>query len=182
LLKFPITIDNGHGEILCFKELVQEDGANKLIMESRLLPGCGQRMHVHFKQEEHFHIVKGMMSFQTPGNSIIHLTEGMSVSFLRNQPHRFWNSGNEDLVLRSWISPAHNTVFYLSTLYASAKSRNKAEPALFDGAYLTMKYKSEYATLGLPESVTNLIMPLAYFIGKLLGKYKKFKTAPEPVK
>ncbi|MEN9684536.1 MAG: hypothetical protein RLZZ28_322 [Bacteroidota bacterium] len=181
-MNFPITIDNGHGEILCFKELVQENDTDKLIMESRLLPGCGQLMHVHFKQDEHFQIVKGVMSFQTPGNNIIRLTEGMSVSFLRNQPHRFWNSGKEDLVLSSWISPAHNTVFFLSALYASEKPRKKAGPALFDGAYLTMKYKSEYANLSMPESATNLIMPITYFLGKLLGKYRKFNTAPEPVK
>lgn len=182
MFNFPITIDNGHGEILCFKELVQEEGVEKLIMESRLLPGCGQPMQVHFKQDKHFHIAKGMMSFQTPGNSVIHLTEGMSVRFLRNQPHHFWNSGNEDLVLNTWIKPANNTVYYLSVLFASVKPRKKNRPALFDAAFLNMKYKSEVANLSLPESATNLVMPLVYFIGKLLGKYRKFAGAPEPVK
>ena len=57
-----------------------------------------------------------------------------------------------------------------------------AQPEQFDGAYLLKRYASEYDIPGIPRLVKKTVIPLTYFIGKLLGKYKHFKNAPEPVK
>jgi hypothetical protein len=43
------------------------------------------------------------------------------------------------------------------------------------------RYKNEYGMPELPSLVKNIMMPLTYRIGKLLGKYKKFEGAPEPL-
>lgn len=44
------------------------------------------------------------------------------------------------------------------------------------------KYKHEYDLSELPAFVKKVIMPTTYQIGRLLGKYKKFNGAPEPLK
>jgi hypothetical protein len=139
-------------------------------------------MHVHYQQDEHFHVTQGTMAYQIPGQEVSYLTKGQSTTFLRNTPHKFWNSGEDELILDCWAKPANNAVFYLSTLYAATHGQKAAQPDPFDGAYLNMRYKSEYGIVELPAFVRKIIIPITYSIGRLLGKYKKFKGAPAPVK
>ena len=178
----PYTFDNGHGEVISFHEILPEEAGNRLFFTTCIQPNCGPEMHVHYKQDECYEVIQGIMSFQTPGNQVVNLSAGMRVTFLRNQPHKFWNGGEDVLVLDCWIKPANNAVFYLCTLYAATKNQIKPEPNPFDGAFLGTKYQTEYAFPDIPESVTNIIIPITYFVGRLLGKYKKFKNAPKPVK
>ncbi len=179
--KLPITIDNGHGEVIIFRGINHEPDGDKIFIEGRVQPNCGPVMHVHCKQDEHFHVVQGTMAYQIPGKDVAYLKPGESTTFMRNTPHKFWNSGEDELVLNSWAKPANNVVFYLSTLYSATKGQKTAQPDLFDGAYLNMKYKSEYGIVELPSFVKKVIIPITYYIGQLLGKYKKFKDAPKPV-
>ncbi|MCB0853860.1 MAG: hypothetical protein KDD63_16660, partial [Bacteroidetes bacterium] len=44
------------------------------------------------------------------------------------------------------------------------------------------RYKSEYDIPEIPGFVKKVIIPITYHIGNLLGKYKHFKGAPEPVR
>lgn len=179
--ELPLTIDNGHGEVITFKEIVRESDGDKLLLEGRVQPNCGPVMHVHFKQDEHFHVVQGTMVYQTPGNEPATLKPGESTTFHRGQPHKFWNGGTEELVLSCWIKPANNAVFYLSTLYAATSGQKNSEPEPFAGAFLIRKYSSEYGLIELPGFVKKVIIPVTYFIGRLLGKYKKFADAPAAV-
>ena len=180
-IKLPLTIDNGHGEVITFKEIIHEPDGDRLLLEGRVQPGCGPVMHVHYKQDENFKVVKGIMVYQTPGKEPAQLHPGESTTFLRKQPHKFWNGGEEELILDCWIKPANNAVFYLSTLYNATKGQKTPNPEPFDGAFLFRNYDSEYGLLELPAFVKKVIIPTTYFIGKVLGKYKKFKDAPAPV-
>lgn len=47
---------------------------------------------------------------------------------------------------------------------------------------LMTRYSAEYDMSEIPWLVKKLVLPVTYFIGKLLGKYSHFKNAPEPVK
>ncbi len=178
-IKLPVTIDNGHGEVITFKELVHEADGDRLLLEGRVQPNCGPVMHVHYKQDEHFHVVQGRMAFQEPGKQTAYLEPGQSTTFLRNHPHKFWNAGEEELVLDCWIKPANNAVFYLSTLYAATHKQTTPAPEPFDGAYLIVKYAREYGLLELPAFVRKVIIPVTYFMGRIFGRYKKFKDAPK---
>lgn len=84
-------------------------------------------------------------------------------------------------MLSCWIKPANNAVFYLSTLYAATKGQRNPQPDPFDGAYLIQRYKSEYGLLELPGFVRQVIIPMTYFFGRILGRYRKFKDAPAPL-
>jgi hypothetical protein len=59
------------------------------------------------------------------------------------------------------------------------RGENK-QPELFDAAYLTCRYSREFDTPEIPGFVKKVIMPVVYFIGRLTGKYRKFKDAPKP--
>ena len=43
-------------------------------------------------------------------------------------------------------------------------------------------YKNEYDILEIPSLMKKIIIPITFFIGKLIGKYKKFDEKPIPIK
>jgi hypothetical protein len=63
-----------------------------------------------------------------------------------------------------------------------AKAANRGgRPGLFDAAFLMTRYRSEYAMLEIPAPVRLFVVPAMYALGRLLGKYEKYKDAPEPM-
>jgi hypothetical protein len=58
---------------------------------------------------------------------------------------------------------------------------NGGRPGLFDAAFLTTRYQTEFAMLELPTVLRRLVIPLVYKLGLALGKYAKYKDAPPPV-
>jgi len=177
----PHTIENGLGEKIIFKEIIHEPDGDKLLIEGFCKPKCGPAMHVHFKQDESLTVVSGKMGYRVLGQEPVYLNAGQTATFSRNQAHNFWNAGEDDLRINSWVKPANSIVFFLPALYAAQKKSGSGRPEAFDGAYLLVRYKNEYGLPELPSFVKNVIMPITYQIGKLLGKYKKFKDAPKPL-
>jgi len=180
-ITFPHTIDNGHGERLTFKEMVHEADGDKLLVEAVCSPKAGPPMHVHYMQEEGMTIVKGKMGYQFPGKEPKYIGPGESIVFHRNQGHRFWNAGDDDLVMQGFVKPANTIVFYLTTLFDAAKRSKNGRGDLFDLAYVMTRYKNEYAPVGMPAFVRKVMLPATYYLGKLLGKYRKFSDAPKPL-
>lgn len=177
----PFTIDNGKGETIAFREIIREPDGDKLVLEGRCQPNAGPTMHVHYKQDEVITVVKGKMACQILGEAPQYYTEGQTATFLRNVPHRFWNAGEEELVINGWVKPANSIVFFLTTLYAAQKRSKSSQPEAYDAAYLMIRYKNEYGLPELPAFVKKIIMPVTYRLGLILGMYKKFKDAPAPL-
>lgn len=177
----PHTVESGDGEKIIFKEIIHEPGGDKVIVESFCEPGCGPAMHVHFKQDECLTVVSGQLSYQILGKEPVHVNTGETITFLRNQPHKFWNTGDGELKIEGWVKPVNSVIFFLSALFEARKRSGKSRPELFDGAYLMTRYKNEYGMPEIPGFVKNVIMPATYQLGKVLGKYEKFKDAPEPL-
>lgn len=179
--KLPYTIESHLGEKIVFKEIVHDADGDMVLLDIYCKPKAGPAMHVHFKQDESFTIVKGTLSAQILGEEPTHHTAGETITFKRNIPHRFWNDGEDELVLSGWIKPVNSIIFFLDTLYKAQNKSGSDRPEAFDGAYLLVRYKSEYDMPELPGFVKKVIMPITYFIGRLLGKYKKFENAPKPL-
>jgi quercetin dioxygenase-like cupin family protein len=179
--KLPYTIDNGHGESITFKEIIREADGDKLLLEGRCKPGSGPAMHVHYKQDESITVMSGSLTYKILGQEPVLIKEGETVKFLRNVPHSFWNSGEGELILSGWVKPVNTIVFFLTALFDAQKRGSNKRPEAYDAAYLMMRYKSEYGLPELPGFVKNVIIPTTYKLGKLLGKYDKFKDAPEPM-
>ncbi len=180
--QLPHTITNPTGETLIFKELVHEADGDKLIVENYVTPKSGPPMHTHFLQDESLTVVTGKIGYQVKGEAPQYAGVGETVTFKRGVPHRFWNAGEDVLHCTGWVKPANTLVFFLSSVYAAQNKSGSEKPETFDGAYLLTRYASEYDMAEIPGFVKKVILPATYRIGKLLGKYKHFKNAPEPVK
>ncbi|HEX6191774.1 MAG TPA: cupin domain-containing protein [Chitinophagaceae bacterium] len=181
-ITYPHKIENRLGETLIFKELQKEPDGDRLLVENYVSPGQGPLMHTHWLQDECLTVVKGKIGYQVKGQPAQFAGEGESVLFERGVPHRFWNAGMDVLHCKGWIKPANTIVFFLSSVFDAQKKSGKEQPEQFDGAYLIKRYSSEYDLPEIPAFVKKVIIPTTYYIGKLLGKYKHFKNAPEPVR
>ena len=179
---YPHIIENCIGEKILFQKLQEEPDGDRLLVENYVIPGVGPIMHTHWLQDECLTVVKGQIGYQVLGGPEKFAGEGETVLFQKGIPHRFWNNGQEVLHCRGWIKPANTIVFFLSALFAAQNKSGKARPESFDGAYLIKRYASEYDLPETPKFVKKLIIPVVYRIGKLLGEYKHFKNAPEPIR
>ena len=178
----PHTIENILGEKLVFIASEKGELGDKLIVENFVDPGVGPVMHTHWLQDECLTVVKGRIGYQLKGGEEQFAGEGETVLFERGVAHRFWNAGVDELHCRGWIYPANNIVFFLSAIFDAQNKSGKAQPEIFDGAYLTTRYKSEFDLDEMPGFVKKVILPVTCFFGKLLGKYKHFEHAPAPVR
>lgn len=174
---FPFSIETQYGERINFLSME----GDKLLLEGFCKPMAGPGFHTHLRQDEGVTVVRGKIGYQIFGKEPQYGDVGDSVTFERGVPHRFWNAGDEELHITGWINPAENVVFFLTTLYDALNRGENQRPEMFDGAYLTYRYRNEYDVPDMPGFVKKCVMPAAYGIGSLLGKYDKFKDAPRPL-
>jgi quercetin dioxygenase-like cupin family protein len=177
----PHTIESHLGEVVIFKSIQHELDGDVLLCENFVQPNSGPPMHTHWLQDEGFTVLEGQIAYQVAGQPAQYAGPGESVVFKRGVSHRFWNAGTDILRCEGWLKPANHFMFFLSSVYAAQNKSGKAQPELFDAAYLLTRYASEYKMDEIPPLVTKVIMPIAYRLGKLLNKYEHFKDAPEPV-
>jgi quercetin dioxygenase-like cupin family protein len=180
--QFPHTITNCIGETLIFKELIPEPDGDRLVVENYVAPGSGPVMHTHFLQDEELTVQQGKLGYQVLGGPKQYASVGETVSFKKGTPHKFWNAGDGILNCTGHVKPANTLVFFLSSVYAAQNKTGTGRPETFDGAYLLTRYASEYDMPEVPAFVKKVMMPITYRIGQLLGKYKHFKDAPQPVR
>ena len=179
--QYPHTITNKQGETLTFREILVEDGIEKAIVTNDVAPGSGPPMHVHFKQAESLTVTDGEMTYQILGKEPVTVQKGETVTFEKGVAPKFWNSGKTTLKCIGWVKPANHLDFFLTEMYKALDEGDGERPEPFASAYLTTRYKSEYAMLELPGFVRSVVIPITYFIGKATGKFQRFKDAPEPL-
>lgn len=181
-IHYPHTIQNCLGEKLTFLGVEPGPEGDKVLVENWVNPQSGPPMHTHYKQDEELTVVAGKLAYQILGQQPQYATAGQSILFKRGIPHKFWNAGDEPLICRGWVQPANSIVYYLSAIYAAQNKSGQAQPEAFDAAYLMTRYAQEYDMPELPLFVKKVVIPITYWIGRLLGKYKHFADAPAPLK
>jgi len=179
--KYPYTIDNGHGETLTFTGITHEADGDRAGADGVAQPGAGPPMHVHYLQDEAARVVTGRLGYQVLGQAPQFAEAGELVVWPAGTPHKWWNAGTTELRLSGWCKPPGNIEFFLGTLFQSTKENGGGRPNLFDAAFLMTRYRSEYAMLEMPGFVRNVIMPILYSVGTVLGKYRKFRDAPTSI-
>lgn len=179
---YPHTIDNGSGEVLTFVRLVRGERGEMLEVENKVQPGSGPPMHIHWLQDESITVVKGKLGAQIAGQSVTFHGPGETITFHRGVAHRFWNAGDDVLFCKGWVTPAHNLVYFLTKIYESTKTNGNHRPSAFDGAFLQLKYQSEFDLVEIPTFVKKVMFPILVVFGKLLGKHRKFADAPPPIR
>lgn len=178
---YPHTIENGAGERLTFVGRVQGPAGDRLEIENVVKPGSGPPMHVHHLQEEALTIKQGRMGYQRPGEPAQFGEAGEAVVFKPGEEHKFWNDGEDDLICTGYAQPADNLEFFLTAIYESQRESGGSRPAPLDAAFLTTRFRSEFGMTEIPAPVQRFVFPLLVGLGRLLGKYKKYADAPEPV-
>jgi quercetin dioxygenase-like cupin family protein len=179
---YPHTIDNGHGERITFRRRVRTPQGERVEGDNVVEPGAGPLMHVHYLQEEGFTVVQGRMGYQIEGSVARYAGAGESAVFPPGVPHRFWNAGNDELIVNAWFTPPGNAEFFLTNMFDAQKRGSNGRPDVFDAAWLARRYRNEYAMTTIPRIVQRTIFPLIVMVGTLLGKYRKFANAPLPLK
>jgi quercetin dioxygenase-like cupin family protein len=176
--RYPYTIDNGHGEQLTFTGVTRGPEGVRIVGEGRAQPGAAAPMHVHHLQEEAMCVVTGRLGHQVLGREPQYAGPGELVVWPAGTPHKWWNAGSTELHTTGWCSPPDNFEFYLGSLFASAKEHN-GRPGAFDVAFLMTRYRSEFAMLEMSTLVRQVVVPIIYVVGHLLGKYAKYEDAPD---
>ena len=179
---YPHTIENGAGESLTFLRRVPGTNGERLEVENVVGPGSGPPMHVYHYQEEALTVVQGRIGYQRQGESAQFAGPGETVTFRAGEAHRFWNAGEDELRCTGFIEPADNIEYFLGAIYESQKRNGGPQPDTFDAAFLVRRYQSEFGMVEIPAPVQRFVFPLQVAIGTLLGRYRKYADAPEPVR
>ena len=180
--RYPHSFENGGGERIVFERKVPGATGERLEGYNIVSPGAGPPMHVHYQQEEGLTVVHGRIGYQRLGGPALFGGPGVTVVFKAGDAHRFWNAGDSELRCNAYIEPADNIEFFLSALFESTRLNGGKQPDPFDAAFLVTRYRSEFAMLAIPALVQRLVFPLLVAVGRLLGKYEKYRDAPEPVR
>ncbi len=178
---YPHTIENGGGERLTFARREMGPKGERVVGSNLVKPGAGPPMHVHYLQDESLTVREGRIGYQLLGGPEQFAGPGETVSFGRGIAHRFWNAGEGDLKCDACIEPPDNVEYFLTEIFASTKRSGRGIPEPFEAAYLTRRYRSEFAMLAVPAPVQRFVFPVMVLIGTMLGKYRKYADAPEPV-
>jgi len=178
--EYPQTIEDGGGERLTFLRRTRDERGEVLEVENRVKPGSGPPLHVHYFQEESLTVQQGRIAWIEEGGAEQTAGPGESVTFAPGVSHRFWNPGDEDLVGTGFIRPPDNIEYFLTQVYASTARNGGKRPGIFDAAYLSWRYRDEFAMTGIPGPVRRFGFPVIAAVGGLLGKNKRFADAPEP--
>jgi quercetin dioxygenase-like cupin family protein len=178
---YPYTIENGHGESFTFTGVSHDPDGDLIGADGVAQPGAGPPMHVHYLQEESARVVTGRMGYQLLGQEPKIAEAGELVVWPAGTAHKWWNAGTTELRMTGWCKPPGNIEFFLGTMFASVKRNGNGRPDLFDAAFLMTRYQSEYAMLEMPALARRVLIPILYVVGRVLGKYRKYGDAPEPI-
>lgn len=181
MITYPHTIDSGAGERLTFLRRTTTPRGVRLDVENVVAPGSGPPMHVHHFEDETFTVVEGRIGYERAGEPAAFAGPGATLTFPAGEVHRFWNAGDGPLRCTGHIEPAGNIEFFLTEIYASLRANGGERPGLFDAAFLTRRYRSEFAMTDIPAPVQRFVFPVVVALGHLLGTYAKYADAPEPV-
>jgi quercetin dioxygenase-like cupin family protein len=179
---YPHTIENGGGERLTFVRRVEGPAGVRLEVESLVEPGSGPPMHVHHHQEEALTVEEGRIAYQRPGEPAQFAECGETVVFQPGEAHRFWNPGDEQLRLTGYIQPADNVEYFLGAMFESQRENEGSRPGLFETAFLMRRFEGEFGMAEIPAPVQRFAFPVLAFVGRLLGKQRRYADAPEPVR
>ncbi len=182
MYEHPHTIDNGSGEQLTFVAVRQDEQGEFLEVRNTVSPGAGPPMHAHHLQEEALTVERGTMGYQVLGEEERRADAGETATFAPGVAHRFWNTGDDELVCTGQVRPPDNIEYFLTEIYASMRRSGGDRPGLFDAAYLSLRYRDEFEMLAIPRPVQRVLFPLIVAVGKLFGRHRRFAGAPEPVR
>ena len=175
------TIDNGGGERLTFLGVHTDERGDYVRIHSSVAPGGGPPMHVHHLQDEGLTIESGELTYVVAGEEPRTAGAGESITFKAGVEHKFYNAGNEPVEATGWVGPPNNIEYYLTQMFAALRAGGGKRPRLYDAAYLSRRYRSEFTMTEIPMPVQRTLFVVLVAVGRALGWEKRFAGAPAPV-
>ena len=155
---FRYTREETHGELLEFDLYAQPSAV-------------GPPRHVHVRSEEHFEVLKGSIHVEV-GERVMRLGEGEAFTVPAGVPHRWWNDGKTEAIVRVSVQPEAGMESFLETLYGLAKdgkTNARGLPNLFQLAVTASAYyDASYVTMP-PLMVQKILFGILAPIARLLG-------------
>jgi quercetin dioxygenase-like cupin family protein len=169
-VKQTLQLHNRHtGERLHLTRGV-EDGREVLYLEGSLPPHSqGPPMHVHVDQDESAEVISGRLSAIVDGKTIT-LATGERAFFPRGVRHRWWNAGDEPVVLKGKADPAGDLDQFLEGIFAIINASASGRPSLFHIAHLSLRHPSQRVSPALAW-VDRILFRIIVTIGTLVGAY-----------
>lgn len=97
---------------------------------------------------------------------------GGTAIFPAGSVHRWWNDGDETLVLEGYVKPAVDLDRYLQAAVEVLNSGASARPPLFYMAHLAWRHRRTQAGLFMPRPIQAIVLPLIVLAGTMLGRYR----------
>ncbi len=180
LPEYPYTITNGGGESLTFLRRGHDAHGEYLECENCIEPGAGPPMHAHVFQEEGGTVRAGRVGLQRAGEAPRYAGEGESFVFRAGEAHRFWNAGDQPLVVACYIRPPDNIEYFLGALFDSQRRNGGKRPSPLEVALLCRHFQSEFHAMVLPPLAQRLLFPPMALVARGLGRHHRYGGAPEP--
>jgi hypothetical protein len=181
--RYPHTIENGAGERLTFVRRIKAPSATGSRSRTSSNPAADPRCTPTATRRRSSRSSRGESATSGPESQPPRFAgPGETVVFEPGEMHRFWNAGEEDLLGTGYIQPADNVEYFLTAIFESQRKNGGRRPDLFEAAFLSRRYRSEFWMAGIPTLVQRFVFPLVVTVGRLLGRHRRYAGAPEPVR
>ena len=168
-----VTLELRHnGERLTLRRVKTDNGVEELRLTGSLpAHRRGPPLHIHFEEDEQIEVVSGTLSALVDGNPLV-IKAGDSGHFPKGSVHRWWNDGDEELVLRGVVTPAVDLDRYLQALFEVLNAGPPNRPPIFYMARVAYRHRKTQLALVVPSAVQRILFPIVVLLGTVPGKYR----------
>jgi mannose-6-phosphate isomerase-like protein (cupin superfamily) len=168
-----VTLELNHnGERLTMRRIKTDAGVEELRLTGSLpAHRQGPPLHIHFGEDEHVEVVSGTLSAMVDGTLLV-IKAGTSGHFPKGSVHRWWNDGDEELVLGGVVTPAVDLDRYLQALFEVLNAGPPNRPPIFYMAHVAYRHRKTQSALAVPRAVQGILFPIVVLVGTVLGKYR----------
>jgi hypothetical protein len=160
------------GERLTLRRIKTDNGVDELRFTGSLpAHQQGPPLHVHFEEDERGEVVSGTVSALVDGTLLV-IKAGESGHFPKGSAHRWWNDGDEELVLRGVATPAVDLDRYLQAMFEVLNAGPPNRPPIFYMAHVLYRHRKTQLALVIPRAVQRVLFPIVVLLGTVLGKYR----------
>jgi quercetin dioxygenase-like cupin family protein len=176
----PVT-----GESMTFVTTSRETGGEYVEIELRADPDAFvAAAHVHPAQTETFKVESGMLAVEVDGKSHT-ATAGETLVVEPGQAHKWWNSGDSELVFRCEIRPALQFEQLIETMFslaADGKTNKKGMPNPFRLAVIAKAHLDTVVLPFPPVWAQKAALAVGAPLGRMLGYTPTYTPAPAPLR
>jgi quercetin dioxygenase-like cupin family protein len=160
------------GERLTIRRIKTDNGVEELRLTGSLpAHRQGPPLHIHFEEDEYVEVVSGTLSALVNGSLLVKKA-GDSGHFKKGSTHRWWNDGDEELVLKGVVAPAVDLDRYLQAMFEVLNAGPPNRPPIFYMAHVLYRHRKTQSALVVPRAVQRILFPVVVLLGTVLGKYR----------